>query len=176
MRFISDWQSERDAGPIPAIPEGPCAYVSGVQRCRLTGQPTFWAAYRFSFELNNYHYQKIKLCSQNFKALANNEPEMDLLATGRLLRVKVLDAELYAKLYNAPGLDNIRFSTRALIEGLIAHGILQPGQVLELWQELQRVAVAPGFQERILESLYTEERIRNPKKIIEGELGGTRWS
>lgn len=115
-------------------------------------------------------YNKLKTCSKKSEALAKDEPEMDLLADRRRLRAVVLDSKTYNQLYGLPDLNALRFSTRASIEGLIAHGILQPGQVAQLWTALKKVAVVPAFQDRILENLYTEERIQNPTKVIESKF------
>lgn len=52
------------------------------------------------------------------------------------------------------------------MEGLIAHGILKPGDLPGLLQALYRHAVVPAFQDRLLESLYNEERIRNIEALI----------
>jgi len=95
---------------------------------------------------------------------------MDLLGVNQRLRLKVLDGESYNHLYGVPDMRQIPFATRSLIEGLIAHGILQPGQVVETWRALQHNATVPAFQHRLLESLYQEERVRTPTRLIAGEL------
>lgn len=97
---------------------------------------------------------------------------MDLLADKRRLRAKVLDSKTYVDVYSPPSLDGVRFSARASLEGLIAHGILQPGKTKQLWDAVRSVAVVPAFQDRILEALYTEERIRDPKKVVESQSRG----
>lgn len=121
------------------------------------------------FELPQAQVYKLKQCTAKFTALARDEPEMDLLGANRRLQVELLTTASYKKLYDVPDMSSIRFSARALIEGLIAHGILQPGQVLDLWDELKSVAIVPAFQDRILENMYTEERIRDPRKVVRGE-------
>lgn len=80
--------------------------------------------------------------------------------------------ELSRQLYSAPHerLSQVRFGTRVLIEGLIGLGTLKPGDVPELLLALERNARVPAFQERLLESLFGEERIRNVKAIVEGQL------
>lgn len=55
-----------------------------------------------------------------------------------------------------------------MIEGLIGLGTLKPGDVTELLHALKTYAVAPAFQERLLESLFGEERIRNVTAIVAG--------
>jgi hypothetical protein len=52
---------------------------------------------------------------------------------------------------------------------LIAHAILQPGQVVALWDALQTYAAVPAFKNRILESIYQEERIRDPHALVRGD-------
>lgn len=68
-----------------------------------------------------------------------------------------------------PDLSKLEFSTRALVEGLVAHGILVPSMVLGLLESLRKHAVVPYFRDRILESLWNEERIRNPDGVVKGE-------
>ncbi len=95
---------------------------------------------------------------------------MDLLRHGKpIWDIQKLDAQSYQKLYGAPKLDDVRFSTRTLIEGLIAHGILKPGDLPGLFQALKTHAPVPAFQDRILESLYKEEMIRNVQGVVRGE-------
>jgi len=94
---------------------------------------------------------------------------MDLLGLNQRLRLKVLNGDSYSQLYGVPDMRQIPFATRSLIEGLIAHGILQPGQVVEIWAALQLHATVPAFQHRLLESLYQEERVRNPTRLIAGQ-------
>lgn len=95
---------------------------------------------------------------------------MDLLVRGEpRWEIRKLDADNYAKLYGLPDLSAVRFSTRTLIEGLIAHGKLRPGDVTLLLHALRENAVVQAFQDRILESLYSEERIRNVSAIVRGE-------
>jgi RNA-dependent RNA polymerase len=77
-------------------------------------------------------------------------------------------------MYGLPDLSAVRFSTRTLIEGLIAHGKLRPGDVNTLLHALRENAVVQAFQDRILESLYSEERIRNVSAIVRGEWSARR--
>ena len=102
--------------------------------------------------------------------LVTQDPEMDLLAQNRpLWDIQKLDAAGFQRHYGTPKLDDVRFSTRTLIEGLIAFGILRPGDVPTLLPALAEHAVAPAFQDRLLESLYNEERIRNVRALISSE-------
>ncbi|GFZ50894.1 hypothetical protein JCM24511_08652 [Saitozyma sp. JCM 24511] len=149
---------ERDVGPINAIPEGPCAY------------PTFWNTWRWVFDLTDAEHGKLRACIRRFQTLAETEPNMDLLVRGEpRWDIRKLDADNYAKLYGLPDLSAVRFSTRTLIEGLIAHGKLRPGDVTLLLHALRENAVVQAFQDRILESLYSEERIRNVSAIVRGK-------
>ena len=112
----------------------------------------------------------LRKCAQKFRLLASYDPEMDLLSTrDPHWHIQKLDGESYEKLYGAPDLRDVRFSSRTLIEGLIAHGILKPGEVPALLQALRNHAVVSAFQDRVLESLYNEERIRNIQSLVRGE-------
>ena len=84
-------------------------------------------------------------------------------------RTSRLDPTRFERSYRCPDMSSIRFSTRCLIEGLIAHGILRPGDVPILQSALNMHAVAPAFQDRLLESLYNFERIRNVGYIIQSK-------
>jgi len=67
-----------------------------------------------------------------------------------------------------PDISGLEFSTRALIEGLVAHGIIVPAAVNELLEALKKYAVVPFFRDRVLESLWSEERVRNPEAVVRG--------
>ncbi|WVF67576.1 hypothetical protein IAT40_002334 [Kwoniella sp. CBS 6097] len=158
MDFAISGVAERDAGPIKAIPEGPCAF------------PTFWNTYRWVFNMNNHQYGRLRGCIERIRALAENDPELDLMSNisqaARWEVVKVDNAK-YQQLYGVPILSQIRFSARTLIEGLIAHGIVRPVDIGPLLTALQKHAVAPIFQDRILEALYNQERIRNVAVVVQ---------
>lgn len=103
--------------------------------------------------------------------LADEDPQMNLVAQGnRRWAIEKLDMKAFTRLYRLPDLSGIPFAPRTLIEGLIAHGILRPGDTPALVEELRRHAVVVSFQCRILESLYNEEKIRDIRKIIPGQL------
>lgn len=91
---------------------------------------------------------------------------------------------MFQNVYHVQNLSDIRFSTRTLIEGLIAHSIIRPGQIRDCLLALKACtkvgqskdgseSKSPEDQERlqnrILESLYNEERIRNPAAVIRRE-------
>ncbi|WWD19157.1 hypothetical protein CI109_103615 [Kwoniella shandongensis] len=156
MDFASSGVSERDAGPVKAIPEGPCAY------------PTFWNTYRWVLNMSRDQYAKLLGCAASIRALAEKDPDMDLIdANSRLRwRTEFLDGEGIKSIYSPPDLSGVRFSSRTLIEGLIAHGILRPADTGALVGALQKVAIVSAFQDRILESLYSEERIRDVNALI----------
>ncbi|WVQ95053.1 hypothetical protein IAU59_002145 [Kwoniella sp. CBS 9459] len=158
MDFAISGVAERDAGSIHAIPEGPCAF------------PTFWNTYRWVFRMDNIQCGRLRACVDRIRALAENDPELDLMShikqNAKWDVVKV-DKENYQDLYGAPDLSRIRFSARTLIEGLIAHGIVRPGDTGALLAALQKNAVSPIFQDRILETLYNQERIRNVAVVVQ---------
>ena len=140
-----------------------------IRRMNLA-QPTFWNTYRWTFVMPADRFNTLHKCAQKFRLLASNDPEMDLLSTrDPQWHIQKLDGQSYEELYGAPDLGDVRFSTRTLIEGLIAHGILKPGEVSTLLQTLKIHAVVVAFQDRILESLYNEERIRNIQSLVRGE-------
>ncbi|OCF75911.1 RNA-dependent RNA polymerase 1 [Kwoniella mangroviensis CBS 8886] len=155
---ISAGVPERDAGPIKSVPEGPCGF------------PTFWNTYRWTFKLDVKGYNTLIGCTQKIRALAESDPEMNLMSNFRTdtrWQVHKLDATAMDQLYGPPNLNTIRFSARTLIEGLIAHNILRPGDIRTLLIALQQVAVVAGFQDRILESLYSyHERIRDVGEVV----------
>ncbi|WWC93489.1 hypothetical protein V866_000324 [Kwoniella sp. B9012] len=155
---ISTGVPERDAGPIKSIPEGPCGF------------PTFWNTYRWTFKMDRNQYNTLIGCTQRIRALAESDPEMNLMSnfkTNTRWQVQKLDASAMQQLYGPPNLNAIRFSARTLIEGLIAHNILRPGDIRALLIALQQVAVVPVFQDKILESLYSyHERIRDVAEVV----------
>ena len=65
---------------------------------------------------------------------------------------------------------HIAFAPRCLIEGLIAHGILRPGDVQALVAILNETSKSLAAKCRVLESLYNEERIRNVQKCVLSQL------
>ncbi|ORX38450.1 RNA dependent RNA polymerase-domain-containing protein [Kockovaella imperatae] len=149
--------SERNAGPLSTIPEGPCAY------------PTFWNSYRWIFSLPPEQLAKLKGCTQKFERLAEIDPDMHLMSPQKRSheRTDRLDPTTFNQSYHCPDMSNIRFSTRCLIEGLIAHGILKPGDVPSLRAALKTHATVPAFQDRLLECLYNFERIKNVGFIVQ---------
>jgi RNA-dependent RNA polymerase len=113
--------------------------------------------------------QTLKKCQLRLRAIAEEDPQTKLLAVGApRFDIRQLDTEAYERMYSMPDLSGIDFAPRSLIEGLIAHGILRPGDTAILVEELKRHAVADAFKCRILESLYNVERIRNIRKIVPG--------
>ena len=110
-------------------------------------------------------------CAQKFQRLAAEDPDMHLMSpsTRDNWKVSRLDPTGFERIYRCPDMSQIRFSTRCLIEGLIAHGILRPGDIPELSRALQTHAVVPAFQDRLLETLYNFERIKNVSFIIASE-------
>lgn len=109
------------------------------------------------------------MCSAKLRALAEDDPQMTLLAPSRAPKWEVvnLDGAHFSKMYRTPrAIQEVRFPTRTLIEGLVAHGILRPGDIPDLMVALQRVAPVPAFQDRILESFFRDERIRDVQRMV----------
>jgi hypothetical protein len=67
---------------------------------------------------------------------------------------------------NIPDLSTFPFSTRTLVEGLIGHGIVYPGDVSALLKAVQGTSVVLAFHDRVLTALFAEERIRNVTSIV----------
>lgn len=115
--------------------------------------------------------QTLKKCQHQLRLIAEEDPQTKLLAKGApRWDIRQLDSEAYDRMYSMPDLSGIDFAPRSLIEGLIAHGILRPGDTAILVEELKRHAVADTFKCRILESLYNEERIKNIRAIVPGQF------
>jgi RNA-dependent RNA polymerase len=130
--------------------------------------------YRWIFTLNEERFRMLKLCASKLRALAEDDPQMTLLAPGKAPKSEVvnLDGEGFGKMYGMPKeIKAVRFETRTLIEGLVAHGILRPGDIPALLNSLSRHAVVPAFQDRILESFFKEERIKDVQRLVPGESG-----
>ncbi|WWC63397.1 uncharacterized protein I303_105997 [Kwoniella dejecticola CBS 10117] len=155
---LSNGVAELYAGPLKAIPEGASAF------------PTFWNTYRWSFTLSAARFELLKQCTQRIRALADEDPQMNLMANMRpnfRWRVEKLDSEAISRTYDPPNLSGIRFSARTLVEGLIAHGLLRPGDIKPLLLALEEIAVAAPFQDKVLESMYSlQERIRNVAVVV----------
>ena len=133
-------------------------------------QPTFWNSWRWVFALNQRQWELLQLCVSRMRAIGEEDPDLELLSDRRpTWTIRRLDEITRQSMYGLPDLSGIRFSTRTLVEGLIAHGILRPGDVRACAQALQQNAIVPAFQDRILESFYNEERIRNVAGLVQSE-------
>jgi hypothetical protein len=146
-----------------------CCDYSG--EALLITQPTYWNAYRWILPLDHYQLIQLKNCASQFRLLADREPEMNLMSnSGKQWRIQKLSSGEFYKQYGSVALDSIDFSARTLIEGLIAHGIVKPGDLNLLTKSLAKHAVAPIFRDRLLENLYNEERIQNIELCIASKL------
>ncbi|WVN86300.1 uncharacterized protein L203_101463 [Cryptococcus depauperatus CBS 7841] len=157
MDFAISGTPERDAGPIPAIPEGPCAY------------PTFWNTYRWVFRMHKKQYDRLLTSAHKIRALAQADPEMSLMSsTSERTRwtVRALTGEEFKRIYTPPELSKLPFSTHTLIEGLIGHGIVRPEDIVDLITVLEKVSSSTTFHDRILETLFSHERIRDVRVIV----------
>lgn len=133
-------------------------------------------SYRWIFTLNEERFRTLKLCAAKLRALAEDDPMMTLLSSARpKWDVINLDGPKFAQMYGVSKdtFKDVRFQTRTLIEGLIAHGILKPGDIPALLTSLKRHAVVPAFQDRILESFFKEERIKDVQRLVPGQLERT---
>ncbi|WVR09516.1 hypothetical protein IAU60_006584 [Kwoniella sp. DSM 27419] len=157
MDFAITGVAERNAGPVKAIPEGPCAF------------PTFWNTYRWAFNMDRKEYDRLLACAKRIRVLAESDPELDLMSNLRvdtIWQVIKMDAAAFKHTYDPPDLSNIRFSARTLVEGLIAHGIIRPVDVEPLFAALKENAVIEAFQDRILEDMYSMDRIRDVAVVV----------
>lgn len=140
---------------LRAIPEGP------------TANPTFWNTYRWEFDFGNDEITRFRSCALRLQLLAKEDPENDLLSEVKRdwMRPRRLQSE-----WVVPDLSGLDFSSRALVEGLIGHGIIRPIDVDELLSALDQYAKALPFRQRLLTNLFSEERIRNVTAVILSEL------
>lgn len=123
--------------------------------------------------MSKTEYQRFMSCTRKIHALAQEDPQADLIASRNVRwRIIKLSGMGYKDMFDMPAeeLGKLPFPTRTLIEGLISHGILIPGDVPLLLQTLDLVTRDPVFKEKILESLFNEERIRKVDAIVKGEL------
>ncbi|TYJ52353.1 hypothetical protein B9479_007047 [Cryptococcus floricola] len=157
MDFTISGADEREAGSISTIPEGHCAY------------PTFCDTYRWIFRMDRHQYAKITACVQKIRALALADPEMDLMSTSSAnarWSVRILGDHEFQQLYTPPDLSRLPFSTRTLLEGLIGYGVLRPVDTPDMIETLRKASPATPFQDRILEALFNQDRIRDVKALI----------
>ncbi|RXK35060.1 hypothetical protein M231_07680 [Tremella mesenterica] len=155
MDFSTSGITETEAGPIHPIPEGPCGY------------PIFWNTWRWVMNLTVDKFHNLSRCISQLRALAQDEPDMELVSRRENKPIThTLNARDYADQYTSPKLDHIRFSTRTLVEGLIAHAILRPVDVSRLASALNQLHASSALQDRLVESLFKEGRIRNVESLV----------
>ncbi|RSH88373.1 uncharacterized protein EHS24_000913 [Apiotrichum porosum] len=152
MDFAVSETKEKDAGTLRAIPDGSVA------------NPIFCNAYRWTFHLNDAEVGRFKACANKLRMMDDENPDAALVSTEK--REKAREVPRVMQDWYTPDLSEHDFETRALIEGLIGNGILRPGDVVALMKALKMHAPAPMFRHRLLESLFTEERIRDPARLI----------
>lgn len=114
-------------------------------------------------------YDRLLACAHKIRALAQAGPEMDLMSlTSERARwtVRVLTGEDFKRVYTPSDLSEIPFSSRTLLEGLIGHGIMAPGDTAELIAMLRKVSSSTAFHDRILEALFSQQKIRDIKHLI----------
>lgn len=116
-------------------------------------------------------------CAHKIRLLPEADVEFNLLSTRSMAWEAQLaaSADYQPESTKMPDLSQLQFSSRALIEGLVAHGILMPSGVHGLIEALKKYAVVPFFRDRVLESLFSQERIRNPEAVVRGKLPRLAW-
>lgn len=130
-------------------------------------QPTFWNTYRWTLDLAGKDAAMLEGCGNKLRLIAAADPDLDLLAADRpRWNIRKLDVGQYGQLYGVPNLRDVPFATRTLMEGLIAHGIIKPGDIPSLRQALRRHAADDAGANRVLESFYNEERIRDIARLV----------
>lgn len=116
-------------------------------------------------------YQKFLACTSKLRTLAKDVPDMQLLKRNIPVVAHSAPPEEDS---TAPDLTNLDFHKRALIEGLLGNGILRRTDVPGLLTSLKQHAPAELLSRRVLESLFTEERIRHAHSVVacESDCGG----
>jgi RNA-dependent RNA polymerase len=120
--------------------------------------------------MNDQELAKLRACAHKLRLLAEEDPQINLIARGpRQWKLIKLEPEQQGVMFNPPDLSKVRFRTRTLIEGLIGLGTLKPGDVPDLLKALQQHAVAPAFQEKLLESMFMlkEDRVRDVARMVD---------
>jgi RNA-dependent RNA polymerase len=135
---------------------------------RADHQPTFWNTYRWVFLFDRDEVEKLRACAAKLRLLAEDDQDLDIMSTSGQTRyfVEKLSSTRYDEQYGEPELKALQFAPRCLIEGLIAHGILRPGDVHTLILTLNAETKNIGAKCRVLESLYNEERIRDVQRCV----------
>ncbi|TXT13886.1 uncharacterized protein COLE_00079 [Cutaneotrichosporon oleaginosum] len=125
------------------------------------GFPVLWNAYQWTFEMDDKQFNRLRAA----KLMIQRIPDLHILSKDTspvpvepILRVK----------WVAPDLSALDFEVRVLLEGLIGTGILYPGDWPELLAELDTATASHprDVKLRVLESLFTEERIHNIKATL----------
>lgn len=122
--------------------------------------------------MSQAEYHRFMQCTRKIRALAQEDPQADLISSTNVRwQILKLDKMGYRDMYEIPEEDlaALPFSSRILVEGLISHGILKPGDIPLLMQTLSHVARTPHFKDKILESLFNEERIRKVDALVRSE-------
>jgi RNA-dependent RNA polymerase len=155
------WSNQRNTGSWLRL----CKSVG--KASRTDPQPTLWNTFRWQLQLEGEAYARLKGLAGRIRTLAESDPNRDQLISEKLKPARP-QAAPEGKM-GVPDLSALRFSTRCLVEGLIAHGILTPECTQELLDALKLHAIASSFQDRILESMYNEDRIRNVTALVRGK-------
>ncbi|WVQ72940.1 hypothetical protein IAR50_002502 [Cryptococcus sp. DSM 104548] len=75
-------------------------------------------------------------------------------------------------------MSKLPFSTRTMLEGLVGLGVLQPADTSEMIAMLRKASPATPFHDRILEALFSQEMVRDVKRLLLRVSGiiTRRWS
>lgn len=111
-------------------------------------------------------YAKFLACTSKLRSVVQHIPEMQLLAEYR--HQPYVEDDEDETLWAVPDLSDMNFQRRTLVEGLLGNGIVRPSDLPALLEALKQDAPAEAFSLRVLESLFTEDRIREPKAAVIG--------
>lgn len=126
-------------------------------------QLTCCNAFRWILRVNDTDLQRFIACTTHLRAFPREEP---LLCRSRQ-PYTVLDPP--AAPWSLPtSLETYDFGTQAAIEGLVGNGILRAIDVDKVLMHLNLTAPMPAFRHRLLQDLFCEDRIRDPKIIVWG--------
>ncbi|BEI83326.1 hypothetical protein CcaverHIS002_0311940 [Cutaneotrichosporon cavernicola] len=150
--FKSDIQ-EAHGYPIHPINNGSAAY------------PLHWNAYQWVFEMDEIEFNRTKAAQLMIRRI----PDLHIISNARY--PATVEPNSFDE-WNPPDLSDLDFEVRTLAEGLIGTGILRPQDWPDLLESLD-TATLPYSRDaklRVLESLFTEERIYDIKTTLQKRL------
>ncbi|BEJ14161.1 hypothetical protein CspHIS471_0313350 [Cutaneotrichosporon sp. HIS471] len=144
---------EADGYPIHPVNDGSAAY------------PLHWNAYQWVFEMDESEFNRTKAAQLMIRRIP------DLHIVSKAPYPTTVEPNSFDE-WNSPDLSDLDFEVRTLAEGLIGTGILRPQDWPNLLKALD-TATLPYSRDvklRVLESLFTEERIYDIKTTLRRRL------